>query len=323
MKPFESSLSIAVVLFVLAFAQSLMASGAPESSSAQTVNPAHDADEPMWPSPQAGCNGHPELCDRNFDEVVFPATHNAMSNAEEDWLFPNQNVGIRAQLVDGIRTFLFDIHEQAGEIQLCHASCWLGSRLLIDAMNKIDSFLRANPQEVITLLFEDHVPSEQIVEVLEETGLTELLYIHDDEEPWPTLREMIDHDTRLVVAAETAGPPPQWFHHLWSIGWDTSYEFASVDEFHCEANRGSKDGALFLVNHWILDPLPSSNTAEVSNSYEVLMKRIHECKSRWDRLPTFIAVDHYDVGDLLEVVEVLNGLKPPRRSAASGRTDPE
>src|SRR5687768_7981316 len=29
------------------------------------------------------CNGHAALCDRRFDEVVFPATHNSMSNADD------------------------------------------------------------------------------------------------------------------------------------------------------------------------------------------------------------------------------------------------
>jgi hypothetical protein len=57
------------------------------------------------------CNGAPELCGRRLDEVVFPGTHNAMSAADvPDWLFPQQERGIRAQLEDGIRALLFDVH---------------------------------------------------------------------------------------------------------------------------------------------------------------------------------------------------------------------
>jgi len=57
------------------------------------------------------CNGAPELCARRVDEVVFPATHNAMSAADiPDWLFPQQEKGIPTQLQDGIRALLFDVH---------------------------------------------------------------------------------------------------------------------------------------------------------------------------------------------------------------------
>jgi hypothetical protein len=57
------------------------------------------------------CNGAPELCARRLDEVVFPATHNAMSAADiPDWLFPQQEKSIPTQLEDGIRALLFDVH---------------------------------------------------------------------------------------------------------------------------------------------------------------------------------------------------------------------
>ena len=35
---------------------------------------------------ETGCNGHPELCDRRIDEVVFAGTHNSMSASNEDFI---------------------------------------------------------------------------------------------------------------------------------------------------------------------------------------------------------------------------------------------
>jgi hypothetical membrane protein len=56
-----------------------------------------------------GCNGHVELCDRRYDAVAFPATHNAMAAASEPgWFFPEQPDGILAQLDAGIRVLLID-----------------------------------------------------------------------------------------------------------------------------------------------------------------------------------------------------------------------
>lgn len=61
------------------------------------------------PEPEAGCNGHEELCDRGYDEVAFAATHNSMSAASEPgWWLPDQPDGIVAQLDHGVRVLLID-----------------------------------------------------------------------------------------------------------------------------------------------------------------------------------------------------------------------
>ncbi len=55
------------------------------------------------------CNGHVELCDRRFDEVAFPASHNSMSAADRPgWFLAEQPTGIVESLDDGIRVFLID-----------------------------------------------------------------------------------------------------------------------------------------------------------------------------------------------------------------------
>jgi len=76
------------------------------------------------------CNGHQELCARRFDEVAFPMTHNAMSNAEAGWGIPNQRFGITRQLDDGICGLMLDTYEEDGELLLCHVLCGLGKQPL-------------------------------------------------------------------------------------------------------------------------------------------------------------------------------------------------
>jgi len=63
------------------------------------------------PTSVRACNGYKALCDRRLDEVVFPAAHNAMSNAEiPDWMFPHHQRAIPQQLRDGVRALLIDVH---------------------------------------------------------------------------------------------------------------------------------------------------------------------------------------------------------------------
>lgn len=57
-----------------------------------------------------GCNGDPVLCERPYDEVAVPATHNSMSAPYPGYLFAQQDAPIAAQLRDGVRGLMIDAH---------------------------------------------------------------------------------------------------------------------------------------------------------------------------------------------------------------------
>lgn len=55
------------------------------------------------------CNSHDELCDRAYNQVSFPATHNSMSAGNSPgWFLAEQPNGMIDQLDAGIRVFLID-----------------------------------------------------------------------------------------------------------------------------------------------------------------------------------------------------------------------
>ena len=71
--------------------------------------PTRDDEAAAFGHDDSTCNGYVALCDRPYDEVAFPATHNSMSAANEPgWFFAEQPDGIVAQLDDGIRVLLVD-----------------------------------------------------------------------------------------------------------------------------------------------------------------------------------------------------------------------
>jgi uncharacterized membrane protein HdeD (DUF308 family) len=57
-----------------------------------------------------GCNGSVKLCEKRLDEVVLPATHNAMSVPLAGWFSSEQDAPIAEQLRDGVRGLLLDTH---------------------------------------------------------------------------------------------------------------------------------------------------------------------------------------------------------------------
>ena len=79
----------------------------------------------------------------------------------------------------------------------------------------------------------------------------------------------------------------------------------------CAPNRGEPSSPMFQINHWIT-PVGEAATAaqaKVINAYDVLMPRVRDCMTQRGRFPTIIGVNFYDKGDLLRVVDELNGVR--------------
>ncbi|HXV13637.1 MAG TPA: hypothetical protein VEC56_05470 [Candidatus Krumholzibacteria bacterium] len=306
------------------------------------------------------CNLHPELCDKRLNDVAFATTHNSMAAADiSDWMFPNQERGLRAQLEEGVRGFLIDIHfgvpvgdrirteledekasmekytealgaegvdaamrirdrlvgEPSGdrEVYLCHGFCELGAERFFDALEGVRGFLVANPREVLIIVIQDEgVAPADVATCFEKSGLVEFVYQGSVTPPWPTLREMIDGDQRVLVFAENNAEGVPWYHHVWEVFQETPYRFLDPAEFSNKPGRGGTSGSLLLMNHWIeTTPAPKPSNAEVVNAYDFLLKRARACKRERRMVPNLIAVDFYGTGDLLRVVDAMNGIEEP------------
>jgi hypothetical protein len=280
--------------------------------------------EPRVTTIPAACNGHEALCDRSYADVTFPMTHNAMSNADDKWAPPNQTHGIARQLQDGIRGMMLDVHfydpesgatdvrradlPSADQTFLCHGVCALGRRPLAEGLCDVTRFLDAHRGEVFSIIFESYVQPSDLAEAMTTSGLLDFVYTHPKGTPWPTLRELVTKNTRVVVFTEDGNDTPPWNHSAWKNVWDTPYSFTSASEFSCRLNRGATSNPLFLLNHWIGNPLSDIKYAREVNTKAVLGARVQQCTTEAGRKPTFVGVDFYDVGDLFEVVRTINGL---------------
>jgi len=274
----------------------------------------------------ATCNGWAELCARPYDRVTVPMTHNAMSNADEGWSPPNQTHGIARQLADGVRGMMLDLHYYDAEanenvagrvdgktapdqVYLCHGPCALGHARLLDSLCTITKFLDDNPGETFSIIFENDVTDADTDAVVRASGLADYAYTHPKGAPWPTLRELIDSDKRVVMFLEREGGTPAYLHRGYTDElWDTPYSFEKKEDFSCALGRGSKSNALFLVNHWLGKPLADIALAREVNTTAVLGDRVAQCTRDAGRIPTFVSVDFYDTGDLFGVLRKTNGL---------------
>jgi hypothetical protein len=290
----------------------LLASACSSESSSSAADAGTDSGtEPDGGALEPKCNGHEALCERRLDEVAFPMTHNAMSNAEAGWSIPNQRFGITRQLDDGIRGLMLDTYDENGELLLCHVLCGLGKQPLADGLEEIKAFLDANPGEVVSIIFENYITHAQTAGAFDETGLIDLVYAHEVDAPWPTLGELVDANTRLVVFQETLPQEAEypWLMNIWDHAGETPFSFAAPEDFNCDPNRGDPANPLFLLNHFLTTAVGGDpELAEMVNYNPLFIDRARQCEEERNALPNFVAVDFYDIGNLFEVVDALNGL---------------
>jgi hypothetical protein len=193
---------------------------------------------------------------------------------------------------------------------MCHGLCETGSTPFLETLVGLRNWLAANPTEVVTLFIEDHVDSALIASDVEAAGL--LSYVHQPVvgEPWPTLAEMIGSGQRLVVMVEEGdgGDTAPWLVNGFDFTQDTPYTFPTVESFSCAANRGPSDAPLLLINHWLSGFTSLVTSAQQVNISDVLLPRAEQCRGERGQIPNFVAVNFITIGDVLTVVDELNGV---------------
>ena len=257
--------------------------------------------------PPKVCNGHESLCDVPFDEVVFAVSHNAMSNADDGWSLPNQQWTLRRQLDEGVRGFMLDTYNEGDEVLLCHGVCVAGSIPLDQALRVFVEFLEENPGEVLTFMIQPGASTETTAATFERADAVPITRVQSVGEPWPTLGELIAADERMVVFHEGGDDSVPWYmpgyaHYV----WDTDYAAKTPDDFSCDALRGSPDHSIYLMNHFLTNPVASTRWADMVNVDPLLSDRIAQCEEEAGQQVDWIAVDFIDRGDVLDVVHALN-----------------
>ncbi len=211
-----------------------------------------------------------------------------------------------------IRDRLVGVDEGQRKVYLCHGLCELGAYELTPILVDIREFLIANPDEVLLFVIEDYVEPADLAKAFEASGLDRFVYRAPPGATWPTLHELIAAGTRIVTFIETGRPGVSWLRPAFQNLRETPYSFKTPDAFTCAANRGGDSGSLFLMNHWIeTTPTPKPSNAAIVNAYPALMQRAAKCRDERQHIPNIVAVDFYRTGDLLRVVNELNGIGLP------------
>ncbi|GAB3178799.1 PI-PLC domain-containing protein [Streptomyces incanus] len=278
---------------------------------------------------------------RTLDQVTFLTSHNAYANGVDGGfappfvnLFPNQTRGIERQLADGVRGFMLDIHQTPDGAILCHNSCTLVSRplaLWVDLQRMVD-FLKAHPDQVVTVFLEDYVdPGVLRAELARVNGLSDVLYRPDRtgvrENGWPAMADLTAAGKRLLIFSDHSRPADQsagltrdsfgvmyqreWtVENHWSMGSGVGASDWSCHSRWYDAGTNipltrTEPGfrPLFVMNHF--RDAPVADTAGTDNG-KLADRARRFCQPAARKKPNFLAVDRYDLGNPAAAVDALN-----------------
>ncbi|KAF9911983.1 hypothetical protein EC991_001430 [Linnemannia zychae] len=273
---------------------------------------------------QQQCNGYAELCSRTYDKVAFATTHNAYAITPVGGLATNQVNNIATQLKDGIRAFMLDAYNSPSgnpnEIQLCHGVCkLLDGGPLSATLAQIKTFMDANPNEVITILWEnaENLTPAHFQTVYSAAGMSPFLYTQaKGAKAWPTLAQMIASKKRLVNFIDSgADASVPWLMAEYDFVFETPYMIPKGTAYPCTVDRPKDQRKqMYVLNHFISGvfnigttsiALPQPDAADQTNGPD-LISHINSCQSTFKQIPNFVAVDFYQKGSLLESVAKVN-----------------
>ena len=202
------------------------------------------------------------------------------------------------------------------KLYMCHGLCETGATSFDATLSDVRAWLDTHPDEVLSVFIEDHVDAADIGAAVESAGLSDYVYTMTKGAPFPTLGEMIRSGRRLVVMLETGDGRPRypWLVNGFEFVQETPYSFRTEESFNCDPNRGRArrtapaDQSLVGRIH-----RPRLNAKQV-NTADVLGTRAEQCRKEHDLQPRhFVAVNYADIGDLIAVVNQLNGVAGRQR----------
>ena len=292
---------------------------------------------------EKGCNGREEYCDRPYDNITQIATHGSPFAG----VMPsdNQNIGIRAQLDAGIRFLQAQTHKGLifGGLKLCHTSCMMeDAGALEDYLRTVKNWLEDHPNEVVTLLLTngDFVDIGAFEQAFTKVGLHDLAFAPTPRPKrkraakiagrWPTLREMIKKNHRLIVFLDYGAKPAKVpyildeFDHFWETPFNTvdpKFEQCEIDRPKLKKDASSEalaqmSSRMYVVNHYLDTTIlgikvPNRKDAKKTNSVDgrgSIGAQAALCQKKHGHKPRVILVDYFDVGQVMKAQDRLNGI---------------
>lgn len=270
--------------------------------------------------------------DLPYCDTVWLTAHNAYANKEDGWRYAQQNMNLEHMFLNGVRSFMIDVHAYKNDLYLCHEECIYTDEILkFDAPDKlikwlsgIRKLLNENSEDIITLHLESLAPGIEILKAIKDAALYDnLLKSKNPNDRSLTLGEIRKNNERLIIFSDyryERNTATGYIGDLYKMGMykglfptlnykETQY---SVDDYGgCEmrtdfrALPNNPDIHLVVFNHF--SPVSIVKDYSYINRFDGIMQRAVLCLSN-HLYPNFIAVDYFEEGECTNCISSKNAV---------------
>jgi len=247
------------------------------------------------------------------------------------------------QLSAGVRLLTGQIYttNATSGLHLCHTTCeLLDAGRLSTWLSDIKNWLDENPNDVVTILLVNGnaVSTSSIAAEYAAADITSYTFTPtgtSGSNIWPTLQTLISSNTRLItfiaslVDSDASAP---YLLNQYDHVFENPYNYTSLDSFSCQPSRPSNvlnnypaaqaAGLMPLMNHFVYtDLLPTVQIPDDADIYQTnapigsvncttgcLGTTAEGCASFYERAPSYVVVDFFNVGPAIDTVDQLNGV---------------
>ncbi|CAM6103997.1 unnamed protein product [Calypogeia fissa] len=265
-----------------------------------------------------------------YNKVSWLTTHNSYAIVGAPLLtgaritFENQEDSVTSQLNNGVRALMLDTYDFLNDVWLCHSFggvCYNFTSFepLLNTLIEIQTFLAANPTEIVTIFLEDYVTAPNgLTNVFKAANLTQYWFpvasMPVGGAAWPTIGTMIQNNWRLLVFTSIRSKQAtEGIAYQWAYMNENQYGSAGMVPGSCpnraESQFMNNTGvSLILQNFFRDDPIELDSCKD--NSADVYQQLPVCYAASGDRWANFLAVDFYKQstgGGSFQAVDKLNG----------------
>ncbi|KAJ6566653.1 PLC-like phosphodiesterase [Mycena capillaripes] len=276
------------------------------------------------------CSDHAELCDRLSDPLANSVY--LFYDIEPVTVAHDQEVDIPTQLGFGVRLLQGQAHTNGDLLHFCNTSCDLfdgGS--VQDYLTNVKTFLDANPNEVLTLLFTNPEGASVFTVWKPAFGVAEisdLAFVPPSlpvlQSNWSTLGSMIDSGKRVVVVLDAGADGADAVNFIlpeFQMIWETLFSVTGAS-FPCSIDRINVPLAAedhrYMINHSLNKNIIPVGTgvivsdlldASTTNGVDSILANANGCAVLVaNRAPNFVLLDLLTNTTRFTAANQLNGL---------------
>jgi two-component SAPR family response regulator len=226
-----------------------------------------------------------------YDETIF-----VISNYSGVDATVKEKRSVQDLLDQNIGGFRFSLEWERQGNQLMLKNPDNTSSPFIETMATIKKTLDAKPDKILTLFLDFNVNVGELTAVFQDAGIIPYLYVHTPGDDWPSLKNMVETNKRLVVfSMQDHRNSPDWLHYVWDNAVEPYFSLLDAPVFKGEFLKGDPKNSLLIYNDY---NSPSGNENENNQRFDSAQNPylIEHFKTTWmnaGKTPNFIMLDQY------------------------------